>query len=312
MDDSGYFSVQVISKALRVWGLELIPFGSSDAIAATIHPEKESAFICNFKDHWLTIRKLGYQWFNLNSLLTGPELISDTYLSMFITQLQREGYSIFVIRGKLPDNEADQVLRLMPAVQTQRPTSLAERNQQQQRPTSSAGASTSSSNIVSLGDLQSALEANKTFMSGGSGRSGGSSQDVQLQDAIKLSMQGVSGGSSSGEPAEPVDVEQLRQKRQAFFERQQQTQQGASSSASASSSQNDQELKDKQTVEHNSTPVPLPSRKPVPKPAACSNAAANFVGGEDESEHYENDEQVTEEAMLEAAIRMSMQSQEKR
>ena len=51
----------------------------------------ESAFICNFKDHWLSIRKLGYQWFNLNSLLTGPELISDTYLSMFLTQLQREG-----------------------------------------------------------------------------------------------------------------------------------------------------------------------------------------------------------------------------
>lgn len=33
MDDSGYFSVQVIASALRVWNLELIPFNSSDSIA---------------------------------------------------------------------------------------------------------------------------------------------------------------------------------------------------------------------------------------------------------------------------------------
>uniref|UniRef100_A0A8C9YU58 ubiquitinyl hydrolase 1 n=1 Tax=Sander lucioperca TaxID=283035 RepID=A0A8C9YU58_SANLU len=30
------------------------------------------------------------QWFNLNSLLTGPELISDTYLALFLAQLQQE------------------------------------------------------------------------------------------------------------------------------------------------------------------------------------------------------------------------------
>ena len=52
---------------------------------------QQSAYICNFRDHWFTVRKLGYQWFNLNSLLTGPELISDTYLSLFLTQLQQEG-----------------------------------------------------------------------------------------------------------------------------------------------------------------------------------------------------------------------------
>lgn len=32
-----------------------------------------------------------FQWFNLNSLLTGPELISDTYLALFLAQLQQEG-----------------------------------------------------------------------------------------------------------------------------------------------------------------------------------------------------------------------------
>lgn len=33
MDDSGYFSIQVISRALSVWGLELTPYSSSEPIA---------------------------------------------------------------------------------------------------------------------------------------------------------------------------------------------------------------------------------------------------------------------------------------
>lgn len=55
------------------------------------------AFICNYRDHWFTIRCLGNQWFNLNSLLTGPELISNTYLAMFLAQLQQEGmYRVYI------------------------------------------------------------------------------------------------------------------------------------------------------------------------------------------------------------------------
>ncbi|XP_075742178.1 ataxin-3-like [Rhipicephalus microplus] len=33
LDDSGYFSVQVIASALKVWGLELVPYSSTDAVA---------------------------------------------------------------------------------------------------------------------------------------------------------------------------------------------------------------------------------------------------------------------------------------
>ena len=40
-DDSGYFSVQVISSALEVWGLELVPYNSSEprALEAQRCPE---------------------------------------------------------------------------------------------------------------------------------------------------------------------------------------------------------------------------------------------------------------------------------
>lgn len=113
MDDSGYFSVQVISRALEVWGIELIPYSSTDERVKHVfqNPSEMKAFICNYKDHWFTIRKIGDRWFNLNSLLSKPQLISNTYLSLFLAQLKNEGYSIFVAFGDLPPCEADQAIR---------------------------------------------------------------------------------------------------------------------------------------------------------------------------------------------------------
>uniref|UniRef100_T1JKM8 ubiquitinyl hydrolase 1 n=1 Tax=Strigamia maritima TaxID=126957 RepID=T1JKM8_STRMM len=134
MDDSGYFSIQVIASALKVWNLELIPYNSRNplALAANVNPVHQMAFICNYRDHWFTVRKLGRQWFNLNSLLTGPELISDTYLAMFLAQLQQEGYSIFIVQGLFPECEADNFLRLKLAVQAIKPRLIAEVKAQQE------------------------------------------------------------------------------------------------------------------------------------------------------------------------------------
>lgn len=122
MDDSGYFSVQVISSALQVWGLELVPYSCTDERINMSDPGKMNAFICNYKDHWFTIRKIGIQWFNLNSLLTRPDLISDTYLSLFLAQLKNDGYSIFVVFGDLPECTADEILRNLPVLVNVRPT----------------------------------------------------------------------------------------------------------------------------------------------------------------------------------------------
>ncbi|XP_011877073.1 PREDICTED: ataxin-3-like isoform X1 [Vollenhovia emeryi] len=125
MDDSGYFSVQVISSALKVWGLELIPYNSTEptALLAQNDPSRMRAYICNYKGHWFTIRKLGSQWFNLNSMLSGPQLISDTYLTMYLAQLLQEGYSIFIVIGTLPQCPAEDVLLKNPIVATKGNTS---------------------------------------------------------------------------------------------------------------------------------------------------------------------------------------------
>jgi ataxin-3 len=50
MDDSGYFSVQVLSSALEVWGLDLVLYNSSEPLAteAQSSPEYDTLYIYNF------------------------------------------------------------------------------------------------------------------------------------------------------------------------------------------------------------------------------------------------------------------------
>lgn len=116
MDDSGFFSVQVLEKALKVWSLDLIPYNSNCDISQHVraNPTTSAAYIANYREHWFTIRRFGPHWFNLNSLLNEPELISDTFLSLFLAQLQQEGYSIFIVNGFLPSCDADRVLPDLP------------------------------------------------------------------------------------------------------------------------------------------------------------------------------------------------------
>eukprot|EP00108_Taenia_solium_P002688 TsM_000461600 transcript=TsM_000461600 gene=TsM_000461600 len=111
-DESGNFSVQVIAMALQNLGLELVPYmrKSEEAEAARADPTSQRAFICHFDMHWLAIRRLGYQWFDLNSLHSRPRLISNTYLSIYLAQLNSERYSIWFVTGHLPECEADQYL----------------------------------------------------------------------------------------------------------------------------------------------------------------------------------------------------------
>uniref|UniRef100_A0A3Q3WN01 ubiquitinyl hydrolase 1 n=1 Tax=Mola mola TaxID=94237 RepID=A0A3Q3WN01_MOLML len=197
MDDSGFFSIQVISNALRVWGLEIILFNSREYQSLMINPINEKAFICNYKEHWFTIRKLGQQWFNLNSLLTGPELISDTYLALFLAQLQQEGYSIFVIRGNLPECEAEQILGFMRVQQQQRPRLIGEEAQMR----------VEDEVVDEDEELRRALALSR--------------QDIDVEDeeadlrrAIQLSMQGGQRGQN-----ETLSPEELRKRRQAYFDR---------------------------------------------------------------------------------------------
>ncbi len=116
-DDSGFFSIQVLQKALSSFNLELIPYQSQNpiALAAQKDPITQQAYICNFKEHWYTIRKFaGIYWFNLNSLFKKPQYVSDTYLSVLLAQLVTDGYSIFIVNGVLPQCQGDETIGHVP------------------------------------------------------------------------------------------------------------------------------------------------------------------------------------------------------
>uniref|UniRef100_A0A3B3CT07 ubiquitinyl hydrolase 1 n=1 Tax=Oryzias melastigma TaxID=30732 RepID=A0A3B3CT07_ORYME len=121
------------------------------------------------------------QWFNLNSLLTGPELISDTYLALFLAQLQQEGYSIFVIQGNLPECEAEQILGIMRVQQQQRPRLIGEDEAQ----TSGQMDIVSDETVDEDEELKRALALSRQEMDV-------EDEEADLRRAIQLSMQGDS------------------------------------------------------------------------------------------------------------------------
>ncbi|XP_038599210.1 ataxin-3 isoform X2 [Tachyglossus aculeatus] len=173
------------------------------------------------------------QWFNLNSLLTGPELISDTYLALFLAQLQQEGYSIFVVKGDLPDCEADQLLQMIRVQQIQRPKLIGEELAQ------------SKDQSIQKTDLEQALEVSQPYDGTGlvdedeenlQKALALSRQEIDMEDeeadlrrAIQLSMQGSHRNASqdrpqtsSSKPSSSLTSEELRKRREAYFEKQQQ------------------------------------------------------------------------------------------
>ena len=110
MDDTGFFSVQVISSALALWSLELIPLNSSDPLARACRhdPTQVTAYIFHMENHWFCIRRFNDVWFNLNSLLKRPKYMSSLYLTEYLQQMEQEGYMVFIVKGELPQCIADQ------------------------------------------------------------------------------------------------------------------------------------------------------------------------------------------------------------
>ncbi|XP_023587493.1 ataxin-3 isoform X3 [Trichechus manatus latirostris] len=282
MDDSGFFSIQVISNALKVWGLDLILFNSPEYQRLRIDPINERSFICNYKEHWFTVRKLGKQWFNLNSLLTGPELISDTYLALFLAQLQQEGYSIFVVKGDLPDCEADQLLQMIRVQQMHRPKligeELAQLKDQRIQKTDLERVLEANDGPGMLDedeDLQKALALSRHEIDM-------EDEEADLRRAIQLSMQGSSRNVSQDTPQTSgtnLSSEELRKRREAYFEKQQQQQQ-------------QQQQQRQQQVD-----LPGPVSQPCERPTTSSGALGSDLG-----------DAMSEEDMLQVAMSMSLET----
>lgn len=113
MDDTGFFSIQVLENALNVWGQSLIRWRSEVMQPHQDRPQDQRAFILNCNQHWFTLRRFGNSegsgpWFNLDSSLDRPNWISETYLGLWLQQAEEDGYSTFVVVPTNPDNPLPQ------------------------------------------------------------------------------------------------------------------------------------------------------------------------------------------------------------
>ncbi|KAG8979456.1 hypothetical protein FRC05_008442 [Tulasnella sp. 425] len=132
MDDTGFFSIQVLEDALKIYDLKYVPLDSISFSGVIIllwafiprlvrwrseemrpyqdSPELQAGFILNLEQHWYALRRFGqlghnFHWFNLNSFETEPKWISTTFLGMTLQQAEQEGYSVFVVKALDPQGE---------------------------------------------------------------------------------------------------------------------------------------------------------------------------------------------------------------
>ena len=71
-----------------------------DIVPDVTHME---GFICNRDSHWFAIRNNNGRFWNLNSTMEQPELISHFRLAAEIDAFQKSGYSVFCVPLGLPD-----------------------------------------------------------------------------------------------------------------------------------------------------------------------------------------------------------------
>ncbi|KJE94652.1 ataxin-3 [Capsaspora owczarzaki ATCC 30864] len=210
MDDSGFFSIQVITQALNVWGIKCVPFMSEDAVDARRDPTHEQGFICNRRQHWFSIRRFGPHWANLDSTLKGPNFITGTYLTLFLNQLQSDGYSIFVIRGNLPPSAADAVLSQLPASQI--PNSGA-RTSGPAAPSAAPRGNIHTLSSLSASRSSSPAQSGQTIAKHNSSGTSGLDSVHLDPETIQSLAAGVKNANQPAAPARPVDMDEMRAKR---------------------------------------------------------------------------------------------------
>lgn len=236
MDDTGFFSVQVISKALSLWNLDLIPLNSTDSMAIIIKndPTKAQAFIFNMESHWFCIRRFDCDpknnpspnetiaFFNLDSLLSRPEYMSSSFLIEYIKQMQNEGYSVFIVSGEFPQcpaerlnyvpNNQPQPISFIDLTKSDSKASVSENDEEFQRVIQ-----------MSLTDWKTKTKKclPKECVPSTSAINGGIGSNQDLEAAVKLSLECFSGNgkelSNQTTTEEPLTPNQLRDKRLAYF-----------------------------------------------------------------------------------------------
>lgn len=98
----GFYNVQVMQAVLGRAGYDMQPIKGEAGKSAQADTAKETAFILNKREHWFALRRIGREWFDLNSCLRTPRHYTDGDIRFHIGDAVREGYMVFVVRGEFP------------------------------------------------------------------------------------------------------------------------------------------------------------------------------------------------------------------
>ncbi|GFP86258.1 ataxin-3 homolog [Phtheirospermum japonicum] len=78
---NGDFSIQVLTKALEVWDLQIIPLDNPVAQAAQINPDVENAYICHLRNHWFLSEESGRRVVTISTACTPRPSTSPSFTS---------------------------------------------------------------------------------------------------------------------------------------------------------------------------------------------------------------------------------------
>lgn len=118
MRADGFFNVQVIQHVLTSRGFLIENCAGSEGLHANMDAAKETAFILNKNEHWFALRRIGAEWFDLNSCIKVPQHFNSADVRWHVGDAVKQGYTVFVVRGPFPpcDLEND-AKKLVEAVQ---------------------------------------------------------------------------------------------------------------------------------------------------------------------------------------------------
>ncbi|CUA69756.1 Ataxin-3 [Rhizoctonia solani] len=222
MDDTGYFSVQVLENALKnAFGLTLVRWRSEEMRQFQAVPDTQLAFVLNLEQHWFTLRRFGHpgrkgHWFNLNSFLESPEWVGNTYLAMVLQQAEQEGYSVFVVRpvdssnpdNMLPETEADLIAETLDPGDFGGQVQRISTTRAQAGPSAGAGSSSAPSGFENEDlELQRALQASiAAGYRGGSVYEFPDEPSAPPPPAVRATSLGLGYGGDSGPPSRRTPI----------------------------------------------------------------------------------------------------------
>ena len=102
VDAQGNFSIEVLKAAVQQqYGITLPHLSQQDLLSGKDVTEFQG-FLCHKSDHWFAIRQIGDRFWNLNSMLERPVVVSHFQLATEMEKWQGQGYTIFCVSAGLP------------------------------------------------------------------------------------------------------------------------------------------------------------------------------------------------------------------